>query len=53
LFGGRREGGYDPQAPPGARYDPVGPGGAPSGRRLGPFGGGSGGGFGGFGGDII
>jgi hypothetical protein len=28
LFGGRggQRGGYDPQAPPGARYDPVGPG---------------------------
>ncbi|PTU19676.1 hypothetical protein P175DRAFT_0503218 [Aspergillus ochraceoroseus IBT 24754] len=58
LFGGPRGGGYDPQAPPGARYDPVGPGqGAPFGRGRGPYGGqGSGGGFGGFGGfggDII
>lgn len=53
LFGGRRDGGYDPQAPPGSRYDPVGPGGPPFGRGGGPFGRGSGGGFGGFGGDII
>ncbi|KAF9889580.1 hypothetical protein FE257_007088 [Aspergillus nanangensis] len=49
LFGGPPERGYDPQAPPGARYDPVGPGsGAPFGR--GPGGRGAGGGFGGFGG---
>lgn len=56
LFGGPRGGGYDPQAPPGSRYDPVGPGGPPFGRGRPPFGGGSGGfgGFGGgFGGDII
>ncbi|KAB8222466.1 PI31 proteasome regulator N-terminal-domain-containing protein [Aspergillus novoparasiticus] len=59
LFGGPQGGGYDPQAPPGARYDPVGPGfGAPFGRGRGPPGGrgaGGGGGFGGFGfgGDII
>lgn len=60
LFGGRQGGGYDPQAPPGSRYDPVGPGpgGPPFGRGQGPFGGGSGrfggfGGSGGFGGDII
>ncbi|KAH8425046.1 proteasome inhibitor PI31 family protein [Aspergillus melleus] len=55
LFGGGgRSRGYDPQAPPGARYDPVGPGGSPFGRGRGPFGGsGAGGGFGGFGGDII
>lgn len=63
LFGGPHGGGdggdgqFDPQAPPGARWDPVGPGGAPrfgGGRpgRGGPFGGGGGGGaFGG--GDII
>ncbi|KAJ0426906.1 PI31 proteasome regulator N-terminal-domain-containing protein [Aspergillus carlsbadensis] len=54
LFGGARGGGYDPQAPPGSRYDPVGPGqGPPFGRggRGGP--GGGVGGFGGFGGDII
>ncbi|KAI0429815.1 PI31 proteasome regulator N-terminal-domain-containing protein [Xylaria sp. FL1042] len=64
LFGG--DGGmggeFDPQVPPGARYDPLGPGGVPrlGGRRPGggnnPFGGGRGGfgGFGGFnGGDII
>jgi hypothetical protein len=57
LFGGARGGGYDPQAPPGSRYDPVGPGqGPPFGRggRGGPGGGMGGfGGFGGFGGDII
>ncbi|KAI0972615.1 PI31 proteasome regulator N-terminal-domain-containing protein [Xylaria arbuscula] len=55
-------GGYDSQVPPGARYDPLGPGGVPrlGGRRPGngnnPFGGSRGGfgGFGGFdGGDII
>jgi hypothetical protein len=48
----------DPQVPPGARYDPIGPGGIPrlGGRRPGdrndPFGGGQSGfgGFGGFGG---
>lgn len=59
LFGGLggNEGEFDPQVPPGARYDPLGPGGHPrlGGRR--PGGGGSGafdGGFGGFGGgDII
>ncbi|KAI1409201.1 PI31 proteasome regulator N-terminal-domain-containing protein [Hypoxylon sp. FL1857] len=59
LFGGLggNEGEFDPQVPPGARYDPLGPGGLPrlGGRR--PGGGGSGafgGGFGGFGGgDII
>jgi PI31 proteasome regulator len=49
LFGGRgQRGGYDPQAPPGARYDPVGPSdGLPRGGGLGglrgqppnPFGG--------------
>ncbi|PGH08071.1 hypothetical protein AJ79_06070 [Helicocarpus griseus UAMH5409] len=65
LFQGRREDeGYNPQAPPGSRYDPVGPGdGPPMGRGRGPpgfpggrggFGGGFGGGLGGgFGGDII
>jgi len=45
LFGGRggQGYGYDPQAPPGARYDPVGPGdGTPQGRS-GRFPGGSGG----------
>ncbi|KAI5866722.1 PI31 proteasome regulator N-terminal-domain-containing protein [Durotheca rogersii] len=60
LFGGHRPGDetFDPQVPPGARYDPLGPGGHPrlGGRRpgggRGPFGGGFGG-FGGFGGDII
>ncbi|KAI6376199.1 hypothetical protein MCOR25_002834 [Pyricularia grisea] len=66
--GGSGEGGrFDPQVPPGARYDPVGPGDDPFGGRRGnrgPFGGGGGrgsggspfggggGGFG-FGGDII
>lgn len=49
--------GYDPRAPPGARYDPPGPGQPPFGNNRGRFGGGSGGGFGGFGGgfggDII
>ncbi|EEP79755.1 predicted protein [Uncinocarpus reesii 1704] len=64
LFGGTggQPGPYDPQVPPGARYDPVGPGdGRPFGRGAGrgggfgpgggnPFGGGLGGGFGG---DII
>lgn len=56
LFGGQgSQGGYDPQAPPGARWDPVNPGGGiprrGGGRGQGPFGGG---GFGGgFGGDII
>jgi PI31 proteasome regulator N-terminal/PI31 proteasome regulator len=57
LFGG--QGGdqpYDPRAPPGARYDPVGPGDGPPNLRGGPrFPGGRGGGmggnpFGGFGG---
>ncbi len=48
LFGGRGGdggGGFDPQAPPGARYDPVGPGmgGAPrDGRHMGGRGGGGG-----------
>lgn len=49
MFGGRGggggEGGYDPMAPPGARYDPVGPGMPRGGGRFGP--GGGGGGFGG------
>lgn len=54
--GGDGYGGYDPQAPPGARWDPTGPGGNPrfpgpgAGRGNNPFGGGFGGGFGG---DII
>jgi hypothetical protein len=52
-YGG--QGGYDPQVPPGARWDPTGPGFGPG--RRGPFGGsgGQGGGFGGGfgGGDII
>lgn len=51
LFGG--QGGqqpYNPRAPPGARYDPVGPGDGPPNLRGGPRfpgGGGRGGGFGG------
>lgn len=64
LFGGPQgPGGYDPQAPPGARYDPVGPGDGPpfgqglgrgrGGGRGGPGSGGFGGFGGGFGGDII
>lgn len=62
LFDGRRPaqgGGFDPLAPPGARYDPVGPGGAPRDGRIGSrFPGGFGGAppnpFGGFGdGDFI
>jgi hypothetical protein len=63
LFGGQGgDGRYDPRAPPGARYDPVGPGDGPPNLRGGPrFPGGggfpSGGGgnpFGGFGrGDFI
>jgi len=57
LFGGRRGEEYNPQVPPGARYDPVGPGdGAPYGRGRNPHERGFGpGGFfgGGFGGDII
>jgi hypothetical protein len=57
LFGGSGGvGGYDPRAPPGARYDPPGPGQPPMGGNRGAFGRGSGGfgGFGGgFGGDII
>lgn len=67
LFGGPGGGSgvYDPRAPPGARYDPVGPGDPPMGRNQGPrgpfgrggpgggFGGGFGGFGGGFGGDII
>ncbi|KAF2690396.1 hypothetical protein K458DRAFT_328741 [Lentithecium fluviatile CBS 122367] len=50
LFMGQGgQGGYDPMAPPGARYDPVGPGGAPRDNRGDPrFPGG--GGFGGPGG---
>ncbi|QPG94656.1 hypothetical protein C2857_006648 [Epichloe festucae Fl1] len=44
--------GYDPQAPPGARWDPLGPGGrprfpGPGNGRGGPFGESGGGGFGG------
>jgi hypothetical protein len=62
LFGGQGEGQtYDPRAPPGARYDPVGPGDVPpnlgGGRRFpGGRGGGNMGGnpFGGFGsGDFV
>lgn len=59
MFGGRGDGSglreYDPRFPPGARYDPVGPGDAPRGGLHGPRGPGWGGGpggnpFGGFGG---
>ena len=57
LFGGQGghgdQGGYDPLAPPGARYDPVGPGDMPRDRGTGsrfPGGGGGGGGYGGMGG---
>jgi hypothetical protein len=57
LFGGQRGGGQNPRAPPGSRYDPVGPWDTPpTGRGQGPSGGGFGpGGFGGGfgGGDII
>ena len=53
LFGGRQGGGgYDPMAPPGARYDPIGPGDGPPNLRGGRFpGGGPGRGGGGFGGN--
>ncbi|KAJ4323599.1 hypothetical protein N0V94_001792 [Neodidymelliopsis sp. IMI 364377] len=59
LFRGQGgQGGYDPMAPPGARYDPIGPGGAPRDNRSGgprfPGGGGFGGPpnpFNGFGGN--
>ncbi|KAL9120426.1 MAG: hypothetical protein Q9187_003019 [Circinaria calcarea] len=49
LFGGDRGlGGYDGRAPPGARYDPIGPGDGPPNLRGGPrFPGGPTGGFGG------
>lgn len=57
IFGGQGgnefgEGGYDPRAPPGARYDPIGPGDPFNrGPGQGRFGGGrGGGGFGGGGG---
>ena len=55
LFGGTGGAGqgYDPRQPPGARYDPPGPFGPPSGRGRGTGGGGFGGFGGGFGGDII
>ncbi|KAI1856756.1 hypothetical protein JX265_011397 [Neoarthrinium moseri] len=59
LFGGQGgEPGFDPQVPPGARFDPLGPGGNPRFGGRGPGGGnnpfGGSGGFGGFGGgDII
>ncbi|KAG9202963.1 hypothetical protein G6514_003744 [Epicoccum nigrum] len=50
LFRGQGDqGGYDLSAPPGARYDPIGPGGAPRDSRggVGPRFPGGGGGFGG------
>ncbi len=51
LFGGQGgQGLYDPRAPPGARYDPVGPGDGPPNLRGGPRFPGGGGGRGGFGG---
>ncbi len=56
MFGGGigGVGGYDPRAPPGARYDPIGPGDGPPNLRNGPRFPGRGGGppnpFGGFGG---
>jgi hypothetical protein len=50
LFGGGQGEFYDPRAPPGARYDPVGPGDGPPNLRGPRFPGGPGGGFGG---DII
>lgn len=60
LFGGQGgQGGYDPMAPPGSRYDPVGPGDGPRDMRGGPRfpGGGSAGRppnpFGGFGDGFI
>ncbi|KAK5165099.1 uncharacterized protein LTR77_009196 [Saxophila tyrrhenica] len=58
LFAGQGQGGYDPRAPPGSRYDPVGPGmgGHPRGAGMGgrPPGGGPPNPFGGFGdGDFI
>ncbi|KAF2744228.1 hypothetical protein M011DRAFT_408841 [Sporormia fimetaria CBS 119925] len=48
--GGQGGGGYDPMAPPGARYDPVGPGDPLRDNRGGPRFPGRGGGRGGFGG---
>ena len=57
---GGGQGGFDPQAPPGARWDPMGPAENPRfpgpgrGRGNNPFGGGGGGGYGGgFGGGHI
>ncbi|CAD6571255.1 MAG: hypothetical protein ASARMPREDX12_004288 [Alectoria sarmentosa] len=50
LFAGRRgggDGGYNGQVPPGARYDPIGPGDGPPQGRGGPRFPGGGGGFGG------
>ncbi|PVI03157.1 hypothetical protein DM02DRAFT_612399 [Periconia macrospinosa] len=43
MFGGQGgHGGYDPMAPPGARFDPLGPGGGPRDNRGPRFPGGSG-----------
>lgn len=58
LMGGQgSQSDFDPQVPPGARYDPLGPGGNPRFGNRGPGSGnnpfGGSGGFGGFGGDII
>lgn len=51
LFQGQgRQGGYNPMAPPGARYDPIGPGDGPPNLRGGPRFPGGGGGMGGMGG---
>lgn len=49
LFAGQGgQGPFNPRAPPGARYDPIGPGDGPPNLRGGPrFPGGGGGGFGG------
>ena len=54
MFGGGGTAGYDPRAPPGARYDPIGPGDGPPMGRGGPRGGMGGAPhnpFGGFGGN--
>lgn len=49
IFQGQGQGGYNPMAPPGARYDPIGPGDGPPNMR-GPRFPGGGGGMGGMGG---
>lgn len=50
LFQGQGQGGYNPMAPPGARYDPIGPGDGPPNVRGPRFPGGGMGGMGGMGG---